>query len=136
MITAVDTCVLLDVFGADPKFGRVSAEALRECVAGGSLIACEVVVAEVASAFPSEKAAQSALERLGVGFSALDLQAAHAAADAWRAYRARGGRRQRVAADFLIGAHARVHSNQLLTRDRGFYKAYFRKLKLLDPSAR
>jgi hypothetical protein len=31
MITAVDTNVLLDVFGADPEFGQRSAEALRAC---------------------------------------------------------------------------------------------------------
>jgi hypothetical protein len=65
--------VLLDVFGADPKFGPPSAEALRECLARGSLIVCEVVVAEVASAFAGEAAARSALERLGARFSAMDL---------------------------------------------------------------
>lgn len=135
MITAIDTNVLLDVFGADKKFGPRSAEALRECLEAGSLVVCGVVVAEVASAFPSQAAARGALQHLGVEFSELDLVAAYAAADAWRGYRAHGGRRQRVAADFLIGAHATHQADQLLTRDRGFYKAYFRKLKVLDPSS-
>src|SRR5262245_55348756 len=106
MITAVDTSVLLDIFHADPKFGPASSRAFRDCVASGSLIACELVFAETASAFPDQASARSALERLGVAFSPLDDKATHAAADAWRAYRARGGRRQRVAADFLIGGHA------------------------------
>jgi predicted nucleic acid-binding protein len=136
MITAVDTNVLLDVFSADPKFGRASAQALRECVEAGSLVVCAVVVAEVASVFRDERAARVALDRLHVQFSPLDLDTSYAAADAWREYRARGGRRQRVAADFFIGAHARLRADQLLTRDRGFYKAYFRKLELLDPSVR
>jgi predicted nucleic acid-binding protein len=43
MITAVDSNVLLDVFSADPTFGRASREALRRCLAEGRLIACDVV---------------------------------------------------------------------------------------------
>jgi hypothetical protein len=75
------------------------------------------------------------MERLGVGFSPLDLESALAASTAWRKHRARGGRRERVAADFLIGAHAQLHADRLLTRDRGFYRAFFRGLKVLDPAA-
>jgi hypothetical protein len=37
VITAVDTNVLLDVFGADPKFSPASAEALRRCLREGHL---------------------------------------------------------------------------------------------------
>jgi Predicted nucleic acid-binding protein, contains PIN domain len=135
MITAVDTNVLLDVFGADPEFGQRSAAALRACLREGRLVACEVVWAETASFFPSPAAARGPMERLEVGFSPLDLEAALAASGAWRKHRAKGGRRERVAADFLIGAHAQLHADRLLTRDRGFYRACFSRLKILDPSA-
>ena len=41
MITAVDTNVLLDVFGADVKFGEASVEAVRQCLSlsEGALVA-------------------------------------------------------------------------------------------------
>ncbi len=134
MITAVDTNVLLDIFSADPDFGPRSAQALRSCLREGRLVACEVVWTEVASMFPSPALARESLERLAVEFSSLEQDAALAAAAAWKTYRSRGGRRQRVVADCLIGAHARLQAERLLTRDRGFYRTYFRGLQVLDPA--
>ena len=134
MITAVDTSVLLDVFGADPKFGARSAQALRKCIAEGSMIACEVVWAEASASFAEPKAAETALARLRVDFSPLDSSTSLAVGRSWRAYRKAGGSRERVIADFLIGAHALAHADRLLTRDRGFYRRYFKQLRLLDPS--
>lgn len=133
MITAVDTNILLDIFGADPTFGPQSKEAVRSCLGEGTLIACDVVWAEVASFFPSSEAAQDTMYRLGIEFSPILLETSLAASRAWRTYRNRGGGRQRVVADFLIGAHAISQADRLLTRDRGFYRAYFSRLKVLDP---
>lgn len=59
---------------------------------------------------------------------------AQAAGRAWWAYRRRGGKRERVVADFLIGAHALARADRLLTRDRGFYRKDFAGLTVLDPS--
>jgi hypothetical protein len=50
---------------------------------------------------------------------------------AWKKYRNAGGRRDRVLADFFIGAQAQAKADRLLTRDRGFYKKYFRSVKLM-----
>lgn len=134
MITAVDTSVLLDVFGADPEFGECSAEAMRGCLAEGALIACDVVWAETAASFDTATAAEQALTGLRVGFSELDKTISLAVGQAWRAYRRAGGTRERVVADFLIGAHAATRADRLLTRDRGFYQSYFAALPILDPS--
>lgn len=134
MITAVDTSVLLDVFLDDAEFSMRSAAALRSCLREGALVACEVVWAELAGAFPESRQAEVALDRLGLGFVPMASASALRAGDLWREYRARGGRRRRVIADFLIGAHAVEHADRLLTRDRGFYSAYFEGLTLLDPA--
>jgi predicted nucleic acid-binding protein len=134
VITAVDTNVLLDVFGDDVEFGRRSADTLKRCIAEGSLLACEVVWAETGASFPDAKTAENALSRLRVEYSPLAATTALAAGRAWREYRRAGGTRTRVIADFLIGAHAAVHADRLLTRDRGFYRTYFADLPILDPS--
>ena len=134
MITAVDTNVLVDVFGADPIFGPASKDTIRRSLAEGRLIACDVVWAEVAGVFPSATLAREALQHLGVDFGVLTIESALAAGAAWKVYRQRGGRRDRVIADFLVGAHALAHADRLLTRDRGFYRTYFKRLKVLDPS--
>jgi predicted nucleic acid-binding protein len=134
LITAIDTNVLLDVFGADPKFGETSAEAVRRCLKDGALVACEVVWAEAATAFGNTEKFRRAMTDLAVGFEPMSEEAAVKAAEAWRRYRARGGRRTRIAGDFLIGAHALDAADRLLTRDRGFYRQYFGGLRVLDPS--
>ena len=134
MITAVDTSVLLDVLGADPTFGPRSRKAVHSCLKEGRLIACEVVWAEVASFFPSSNAAEETMTRLGLEFSPIELKTALAASSAWKAYRSRGGQRESVVADFLIGAHALSQAERLLTRDRGFYRTHFSRLKILDPT--
>jgi predicted nucleic acid-binding protein len=134
VITALDTNVLLDLFKPDPSFGPASSQAIRRCLAEGALVACEVVWAEIAGEFRDSTLARRAMDRLGVGFSPLGEAASLRAGDAWRAYRRRGGTRERVVADFLIGAHALANAERLLTRDRGFYRTYFKSLRVLDPS--
>ena len=134
MITAVDTSVLLDIFTDDPTFRASSIAAVRASLQKGQLVACDVVWAEVAAAFSDSAAASRALEAIPVEFSAVDSTAAAVAGAAWRAYRARSRKRDRIMSDFLIGAHALRVADQLLTRDRGFLRAAFSDLTILDPS--
>ncbi|MES2209784.1 MAG: type II toxin-antitoxin system VapC family toxin [Chloroflexota bacterium] len=134
MITAVDSNVLIDVLGGDPQFGPASRSALRSCLNEGIVIACDVVWAEIIAAFPDPAATKSALARLPIEFSGVNQAAATAAGLAWRGYRRAGGPRERLVADFVVGAHALEQADRLLTRDRGFQRAAFARLAILDPS--
>lgn len=134
MITAVDTNVLLDVFSNDPMFGTRSLTILRACLAEGPLIACEVVWAELVAAFDTPGAADRALDAIPVAFEPLGRAAATRAGAAWREYRRAGGPRERVIANFLVGAHAVEQADRLLTRNRGFHRLAFDGLVIVDPS--
>ncbi|MDP2955167.1 MAG: PIN domain-containing protein [Longimicrobiales bacterium] len=136
MITALDTNVLLDVFLADRRHGAASRQVLARCIAEGGLVACEVVWTEVATFFADPAEAQAALEHLGVRFVPMDPPAALEAARRWAAHRGRDAEGpHRVAADFLIGAHALLHADRLLSRDQGFYRKAFKGLTVLAPES-
>lgn len=135
MKTALDSSVLLDVLGADPVFGERSRDALRSAYDAGALVACDVVWAEVRAHFPTDDAFAEAINLLGVQFDAITREAAAAAGRLWREARKQTPVRERVIADFLVGAHAQLQADVLLTRDRGFYRRYFSKLRLMDPSS-
>jgi predicted nucleic acid-binding protein len=134
MITAVDSCVLIDVLEDDPEYGASSAEALRRCLLEGAVVACEVAWAEVATAYGErvEEVAE-ALAAANIGYSPMSREAALVAAQRWQAHRKTGRKSGRIVADFLLGAHALVQSDRLLTRDKGFFRSCFRPLKLVSP---
>ena len=134
MITAVDTNILIDILEPDPIFGPGSRDILKQCLREGSVIACEVVWAEVSVSYADNRSELiDLLDRVGIQFSAMSLDAALESAECWHSYLKGGGKRDRIAADFLIGGHASVQSDRLLTRDQGFYRRYFKNLVIESP---
>lgn len=134
MITAVDTNILIDILEPDPVHGPSSRDALKRCLREGAVVACDVVWAETAVAYAeNQQALVDAFGTLKIEFSAMGMEAALQAAQCWHAYLKHPGVRKRIAADFLIGGHARIQCDRLLTRDRGFYRDYFKGLTVLSP---
>ena len=135
MITAVDTNVLLDIFLNDPTFASASARAMRQCLDEGSLIVCDVVWAEIMSVFPEDRLFNHAKDTQHITFSTLTAAAAARSGRLSSSDREKNiPRHKRVIADFLVAAHAQECADRLLTRDRGFYRSYFKGLKLFDPA--
>jgi hypothetical protein len=134
VITAVDTSVLLDILTGDEPYAGASAQALVASRRDGAMVASDIVWAETAAWFEDSDAFASAMADLGVDYDPLGMAAAALGGELWRTYRADGGSRVRLVPDFLIGAHALMQADRLLTRDRGFFRRYFAPLVLLEPS--
>ena len=132
MITAVDTNVLLDLFVRDSAFEPHSRARLADAYDRGAIVICDVVYAELAPTFRDRGALEDALRTIDVQVSPIDTPIAWEAGTRWGRYRRAGGPRQRILADFLIGAHAAVTADALLTRDQGFYSSYFPELGVAD----
>lgn len=132
---AVDSSVLLDVLTEDPQFAAASAEALAQALSTGEVVVSDAVVAEVQAMLDTRETAMDALSEFGIRFLPTAEVAAVRAGHMQRRFRDRGGRRERVVADFLIGAHALLQCQGLITRDAGFFRDYFKGLKVIVPKA-
>jgi predicted nucleic acid-binding protein len=108
---------------------------LESALAQGSLCACAVVVAELGRYFGGSDALTDFLADCQIDHEPMSLGTALAAADIMRAYARNKGPRERVAPDFLIGAHAMQQCDALLTTDGGFFRHYFAGLKVVSPRA-
>mgnify|MGYP001481596622 FL=1 len=131
---AIDSSVLVDLLADGPQADAAEA-CLRQCLGSGPVVVCDVALAEVCSALRDGSEALSVLEEMSIRFNGLEAKSALRAGEMQRRYRQRGGARSRAVPDFLIGAHALLQCDGLITRDDGFYRDYFKGLKLIVPAA-
>jgi predicted nucleic acid-binding protein len=78
---------------------------------------------------------QNIIQGSGIMLVSDNVAIAQDAARAQVEYRRRGGRREVLIPDFLIGANAAYYSGQLLTTNPRDFLKYFPKLKVLTPKA-
>jgi predicted nucleic acid-binding protein len=133
MLTAVDSSVLLDVLTNSRAYADSSEQALRKAAGEGGLIICECVLAEIRPAFATFGQVDEFLGDWELRFVPSSRESALLAGEVFTAYVRRVRRKRGIIADFLIGAHAKVHADRLLARDRGYLRVYFSSLKLLIP---
>lgn len=135
MIAAVDTNIFLDVLIPNPLFLESSKKALNDYCRRASLVVGEIVYAELATQFDDESLLKTFLVSTGIRQFSSNNQALWLASRSWKKYNnSKKEKSRRVLADFLVGAHAMTHADCLITRDKGFYRSYFQKLKIIDPS--
>lgn len=144
---AVDTSVLIDLLGDDARADAAEA-ALRLALSSGPVVVCDVVLSEVTAGLGHGAEVMDALEEMGLAFSPIDQRAAIRAGEMQRKYKQRlrekqaagalpgtGAAAPRTIPDFLVGAHALLQCSGLITRDQGFFRDYFKGLKVIVPSA-
>lgn len=137
---AIDSSVLIDLVGGDER-GLAAEQCVRTALSEGPVVACDVVIGEVVAGLGSGSILLDALEGSGIAFSPLELRAAVRAGEMQRRYKERvqAGTQStalpRSVPDFLIGAHALLQCTALITRDAGFFRDYFKGLKVIVPTA-
>ncbi len=135
MITAVDANVLIDLSVEDPSRAKPAVQALEACATEGRLVVCEIVLAEFARGFPAGLDPAEWVRDVGIDYDPIREETAVEAGRIQARYEDRAHRRvRRLVADLLVGAHALLQADRLLTRDRGFYRDYFRGLKVIEPA--
>jgi predicted nucleic acid-binding protein len=132
---ALDSSVLIDVIGGDTR-ADAAAAAIEDALALGPVVVCDVVLAEVVAGLGQSAVVVERLEDTGIEFLPLEQRSAARAGEMQRRYRQRGGGSGRAVPDFLIGAHALLQCQGLITRDASFFRDYFKGLKVIEPKAR
>jgi len=130
MISVVDTNILLDIFLPDPLHGKSSINLLEKAYQQGSLVICDIVYCELAPQFDEKNLLDESLEKMGINILPADTDTLYLAGHLWLKFRKQQKSRERIIPDFIIAAFAMNQGDRLITRDRGFYKDFFKGLRL------
>jgi predicted nucleic acid-binding protein len=92
-----------------------------------------IIVSEIATNFTSLDRLESFMRTFALVSEAFSAGDCFRAGQAYLEYKRRGGKRQTILADFMIGAQAAERGWTLVTRDRKGFESYFPDLKIIDP---
>ena len=136
---AVDTNVLIDLLGEDAR-ADAAESCVRDALMLGPVVVCDVVVSEITAGLGHGADIMDVVEDMGLSYLPVDRRAAIRAGEMQRRFNqrrksSRNNEAPRTVPDFLVGAHAMLQCNALITRDDGFFRDYFKGLKLIVPKA-
>jgi predicted nucleic acid-binding protein len=129
----VDSNILLDLMGEDPRWFAWSASALQRAADRSRLVINAIIYAEVSVRYSRIEDLEAALPTAMLDRESVPYEAAFLAGKTFLMYRRRGGTKRSPLPDFIIGAHAAVAGYQLMTRDASRYRSYFPGLSLIAP---
>jgi len=133
-VIALDVPVLLEWLTNGPRADAVETS-LRQNLASGRVAVCDPVLTRLCADLRGGAEVLAALEETGITYSALEAKSALRAGEMLRRYRQRNpDGPPRLITDFMIGAHALLQCDGLITFDPIFYRDYFKGLKLIVPS--
>lgn len=151
MRTVVDTSALIALLYPDDHHNKAASDALGQAHSKGSLVVNDITYAELSADpyFQDNHALDTFLDDTGVTVESPSQQSLFKAGKVFQTYLDNRGQhlqcpecghettfecpecgntleaRQHIPADFLIGAHAELEADRLLTFDEGFYTTYF-----------
>jgi len=130
-VIAVDAPVLVELLTDGAHADAVEAS-LRQALVAGRVVVCDAALAQLCAALRNGAEALAALEEMGVHYSAIEPKSALRAGEMQRRQRQRAAE-PRPISDFLVGAHALLQCDALITFDATFHRDYFKGLKLIVP---
>jgi|SRR5882724_11627005 len=132
-MTLVDSNVVLDIVTGSQRWADWSRRQLERAALSGPLYINDVIYSEISTRYATVDAVDALLLEMQIDVAPMRRHALFLAGKAYLQYRAAGGIRTGVPADFFIGAHAVTENLSLLTRDVGRYRTYFPTVALISP---
>ena len=129
----IDSCILLDLFTNDPKWGDWSENILGKYSQTNTLYINSIVYTEISIGFEKIEELEKAIYQLGIKVLEIPREALFLTGKAFLKYRRSKGTKNSPLPDFFIGAHASVAKFSLITRDVAKYKTYFPQIDLVTP---
>src|SRR5690554_7268589 len=137
---AIDSSVLIDLLGDDPAMADAAEQCVRDALARGPVVLCDVVVSEITAGLGHGADIMDVVEDMGMRYLPVERRSAVRAGEMQRRFnqRRRAGTAAatatpRTVPDFIVGAHALLQCGGLITRDAGFFRDYFKGLKGIVP---